>query len=331
MKFVDEAVIRVKAGDGGHGAVSFRREKFVPKGGPDGGDGGKGGDVVIVAERSLSSLKDFKYRRFYKAENGRNGGGRNRTGRDGIDVLISVPLGTVVRDVDEDRLLCDMTESGQHTPIARGGKGGRGNSRFTSSTHRAPMEHDPGEAGEERNLGLELKLLADVGIVGLPNAGKSTLISRLTEAKPKVGDYPFTSLMPTLGVMRNETRTLVLADIPGIIKGASQGKGLGLTFLRHIERADMLVWIIDMAAGSVAADYEELLKEMKAYRESLLMKRRIVVLNKIDLVPSAVVRRVAGTLSRKGETVLALSALTGDGLEALRKVLDEKESGFSHG
>jgi GTPase len=331
MKFVDEAVIRVKAGDGGHGAVSFRREKFVPKGGPDGGDGGKGGDVVIVAEQSLSSLKDFRYRRFYKAENGRPGSGRNKTGRAGLDVLITVPLGTIVRDVSEGRLLCDVTEHGRHIPVARGGKGGRGNSRFTSSTHRTPTEHDPGEAGEERTLGLELKLLADVGIVGLPNAGKSTLISRLTGAKPKVGDYPFTSLMPTLGVMRNETGNLVIADIPGIIKGASQGKGLGLTFLRHIERAAMLVCVIDAAAGSAVADCEALLKELKAFREGLLMKERIIILNKIDLITPATLRKVKDALSLRGETVFTVSALTGQGIETLERMLEVKESGFGHG
>ncbi|MGD0232688.1 MAG: Obg family GTPase CgtA, partial [Syntrophorhabdales bacterium] len=282
MRFIDEASVYVKAGDGGRGCVSFRREAFVPRGGPDGGDGGKGGDVVIVGRKSLISLLDFTYKRNYKAENGKIGGGRNKKGRNGTELVISVPVGTEIRD-EGGLLLADIVEDGQTYVAARGGRGGRGNARFVSPVHRVPTEFDEGGQGKERSLAFELKLLAGIGIIGLPNAGKSTLLRRLTSATPEVGDYPFTTLTPALGVLTEDERRLVLADIPGIIEGASRGKGLGLTFLRHIERTAMLLWVIDASSPDVVRDYTTLLTELGLYKEALVRRQRIIVLNKIDI------------------------------------------------
>lgn len=325
MKFVDEAGIHVKGGDGGSGCASFRREKFIPRGGPDGGDGGKGGDVIIQGAGNLSSLLDFKYRRIYKAENGRKGGSSNRRGRDGGDILVPVPLGTLVFSGEADSFpLCDIVDDGQAFVVARGGKGGRGNAHFATPTHRAPMEHEPGEPGEERQLTLILKLLAHVGIVGLPNAGKSTLISRLTEARPRIGDYPFTTLTPSLGVFDTEEGTLVIADIPGIVDGASEGRGLGLNFLKHIERTRMLLWVLDLSGASAMADYNTLVRELGRYRSELLGRERITVLNKVDAAPRGEARRVAAALRKEGETTVTVSALTGKGLDSLRSLLHER-------
>ncbi len=325
MKFVDEAEIYVRGGDGGSGCASFRREKFVPRGGPDGGDGGKGGDVIIQGARNLSSLLDFKYRRIYKAENGRKGGSKNRRGRDGDDILVPVPLGTLIFSGETDApALCDIVDDGQVFVVARGGRGGRGNAHFATPTHRAPVEYETGEPGEERRLTLILKLLAHVGIVGLPNAGKSTLISRLTEARPRIGDYPFTTLTPTLGVFEAEEGTLVIADIPGIVEGASEGRGLGLSFLRHIERTRMLLWVLDLSGGSATDDYETLAAELASYRRELLGRERITVLNKVDAAPRGEARRVASALRKKGETTVTVSALTGKGLDDLRSLLHER-------
>jgi GTP-binding protein len=321
MKFVDEASLHVKAGDGGRGCVSFRREKFVPRGGPDGGDGGKGGDVLIVGRGRLISLLDFRYKRNYKAESGKGGGARNRTGRNGADLPIDVPLGTQVSD-EAGALLADIVGEGQTCVVARGGRGGRGNARFASPVHRTPVKFDEGDKGEERNLKLELKLLAAIGIIGLPNAGKSTLLSRLTGATPEVGDYPFTTLTPSLGVFDQDDHRLVLADIPGIIEGASHGKGLGLTFLRHIERTRMLIWVID-AASDVMGDYATLLNELTLYGKGTAAKWRIIVVNKIDLVsPQTLAGRLA-PLQAAGETVLAVSAATGEGIAGLKEWIGE--------
>ena len=266
MKFVDEASLYVKAGDGGRGCVSFRREKYVPRGGPDGGDGGRGGNVIIVGKRSLTSLLDFRYKRHYRAENGRIGGGRNKTGRDGGDLYIYVPLGTIVQDERNRDLLADIVEDGQTSVVAHGGAAGRGNARFVSPAHRAPREHTEGGKGEEGYFRLELKLLAEVGIVGLPNSGKSTLLTRLTNAKPEIGPYPFTTLSPGLGVFSNDEERVVIADIPGIIKGASHGKGLGLTFLKHVERTNILLWVVDASSSSVSDDYLTLRNELGQHR-----------------------------------------------------------------
>ncbi len=324
MKFVDEASLYVKAGDGGRGCVSFRREKYVPKGGPDGGDGGKGGDVIIVGKRSLASLLDFRYKRHYKAENGRIGGGRNKTGRNGTDLYIYVPLGTIVRDERSQDILVDIIEEEQRWVVAQGGAGGQGNARFVSSVHQAPREHTEGTRGEEGHLRLELKLLAEIGIVGLPNSGKSTLLSRLTNAKPEVGPYPFTTLSPGLGVFGDDEERVVIADIPGIIKGASEGKGLGLTFLKHVERTNVLLWVVDASSPSVADDYLTLRNELGLHNEKMLRKERILVLNKIDLLAATDLARKEKALKALQEEVVSVSALNGWGIDELKVKLKKK-------
>jgi GTP-binding protein len=321
MKFVDEAKIYVEAGKGGNGCVSFRREKFVPRGGPDGGDGGKGGDIIISGKGSLTSLMDFRYKRVYRAENGKHGSGKNKTGRDGKDITIYVPLGTVVYGEDGTSLLCEIIEDNESHVIVKGGRGGRGNSRFQTSSHRAPLEFDYGEEGQGQYLYLVLKLLADIGLVGLPNAGKSTLISRLTDAKPKIGDYPFTTLKPSLGILRDGDMTFVVADIPGIVEGASGGKGLGIGFLKHIERTGMLVIILDISLGSPDEDYRILLSELSSYKEGLLGRKRLVVLNKVDLVPQGDRMAWEDFFAGKGERVLSVSALKGWGIDQLKSEL----------
>jgi len=321
MKFVDEASLYVKAGDGGRGSASFRREKFVPKGGPDGGDGGKGGDVVIWGRKSLISLLDFKYKRIYRAENGRSGGSGQKTGRNGKDLYVYVPVGTEVRDSGSNALLADIVGEAQTYVAARGGRGGRGNTHFVSPVNRAPTRFDEGEGGEERSLRLELKLLARVGIIGLPNAGKSTLLSRLTNATPEVGDYPFTTLTPSLGVMPEGDRTIVIADIPGIIEGASRGKGLGLKFLRHIERTEMLLWVIDASSDDVLRDYATLMKELSLFRQEVARKERIIVLNKIDKVAPVDLALKEEALRKKGEEVVSMSAALRWGIETLKQMI----------
>jgi GTP-binding protein len=314
MKFVDEAKIHVKAGDGGKGCASFRRAKFIPRGGPDGGDGGKAGDVTIVGKKGLSSLLDFKYKKIYKAENGKNGSGNNKKGRDGKDIFISVPLGTIVYDVNYSIPVCDITEDEEKYIIAKGGRGGRGNTRFATPTNRAPVQFDYGGEGEEK----------DIGIVGLPNAGKSTLISRLTDAKPRIGDYPFTTLTPTLGVMRDNDRTFVIADIPGIIDGASKGRGLGLMFLKHIERTGKLLVLLDLSSPSIEEDYTMLLNELTFYNEEMLKKERILALNKTDLSSPSKVRKWKAYFTDKGEEVVKISALTGHGVDVLGKLISRE-------
>ncbi|MCX5812638.1 MAG: GTPase ObgE [Proteobacteria bacterium] len=321
MKFVDEADIYIKAGNGGHGCVSFRRERFIPRGGPDGGDGGKGGDVVLVGSKALSSLLDFKYKRIYRAENGKNGSGKNKKGRGGKDLYIHLPLGTIVYDKAYTTPLCDVTEDNKHYIVAKSGRGGRGNTHFVTPTHRAPVEFENGTEGEEKELKLVLKLLADVGIVGLPNVGKSTLISCLTNAKPLIGDYPFTTLTPALGVFRDNDDTFVIADIPGLIKDASKGRGLGLTFLRHIERTNIFLLVLDASSESADKDYDTLLDELKSYKEEMLDKKRILVLNKIDISSKASVKKWNVFFKEKGETTVNVSALKGQGIDELRDLL----------
>jgi len=325
MKFVDEASLYVKAGDGGRGSASFRREKFVPKGGPDGGDGGKGGDVVIWGRKSLISLLDFKYKRIYRAENGRSGGRGQKTGRNGKDLYVYVPVGTEVRDSGSGVLLADIVGEGETYVAAKGGRGGRGNTHFVTPVNRAPTRFDEGEGGQERTLRLELKLLARVGIIGLPNAGKSTLLSCLTNATPEVGDYPFTTLTPSLGVMPEGDRSIVIADIPGIIEGASRGKGLGLKFLRHIERTEMLLWVIDVSSGDVLGDYGVLLRELLLYREDVGRRERIIVLNKIDKVGPEDVAGREEALREKGEEVIPVSASLGWGIKRLKGRIGAEE------
>jgi GTP-binding protein len=321
MKFVDEADIYIKAGNGGHGCASFRRERFIPRGGPDGGDGGKGGDVVLVGSKALSSLLDFKYKRIYRAENGKSGSGKNRKGRAGKNLYIHLPLGTIVYDKLYSEPLCDVTEDSKHYIIAKSGKGGRGNTHFVTPTHKAPVEFENGTEGEERELKLVLKLLADVGIVGLPNVGKSTLISCLTNARPLIGDYPFTTLTPSLGVFRDNDDTFVIADIPGLIKDASKGRGLGLTFLRHIERTNIFLLVLDASSESADRDYETLLDELKSYKKEMLDKKRILVLNKIDIASKSSVKKWNIYFKEKGETTVSISALEGQGIDVLRELL----------
>ncbi|MEN3027029.1 MAG: GTPase ObgE [Chlorobiota bacterium] len=317
MQFVDTATIHVKAGDGGRGAVSFRREKYVPKGGPDGGNGGKGGDVVLVADPHLSTLLDYRYRHSYAAENGHHGEGSNRTGRSGTDLVLRVPCGTLVYDAVTGELLGDLSEPGQRLVVARGGRGGRGNAAFASPTNRSPRIAEPGQPGEERTLRLELKLLADVGLVGFPNVGKSTLLATISAARPKIADYPFTTLSPVLGIVRlGPGQSFVVADIPGLIEGAHQGRGLGLQFLRHIERTRVLVFLIESTSETPQQDYATLLSELQHYSPELLYKARIVCLSKADLL-SAEQRRRLQHLRFDGEPPLFLSAVTGEGIQQL--------------
>jgi GTP-binding protein len=283
--FIDRVVVKVEAGTGGSGASSFRREKFVPMGGPDGGDGGRGGDVVVRGDSNLATLLDFTYRDFWQAERGEHGMGSNKTGRSGAGVVLPVPPGTVIRDADTGEFIGEILEDGDEVLVARGGRGGRGNAAFVSSTHQAPREWQPGEEGEQRSLELVLKLIADVGLVGQPNAGKSTLLSVISAARPKIADYPFTTLAPNLGVVQlSDHRTFVVADIPGIIEGAHEGRGLGLQFLRHIERTRVLAFLIPVDSMDWQAEYDTLRREVRSYSEELAGKPHAVVFTKMDLM-----------------------------------------------
>ena len=283
--FIDRVVVNVKAGDGGSGIISFRREKFVPLGGPDGGDGGRGGDVVVVGDANLSTLLDYTYRDSWSASSGEHGSGSNKSGRSGSDVQLPVPVGTVVRDLETSELIGEILEDGQRAVVAHGGRGGKGNAHFVSSTHQAPREYQPGEDGEARTLELELKLIADVGLVGQPNAGKSTLLSVISAARPKIADYPFTTLSPNLGVVQlSDARTFVVADIPGIIEGAHEGRGLGLQFLRHIERTRILAFLVPVDSMDWQSEYDQLRREIGAYSIELAQKPHCVVFTKMDLL-----------------------------------------------
>ena len=321
--FIDRVEIEVKAGHGGRGCVSFRREKYIPRGGPDGGDGGDGGDVVLVGDAHLSTLLDFTYRRLFRAARGGDGEGSNRTGADGEALRLRVPLGTVVRDAAGEAL-GEVLVDAQELVVASGGRGGRGNVRFKSATNQAPRRADPGTEGQERRVVLELKLIADVGLVGKPNAGKSTLLAAVSAATPKIAPYPFTTKSPVLGVVRAaDERSFVMADIPGLIEGASAGRGMGLEFLRHIERTRLLVFLLDVSTGTVGADFASLLGELRSYAETLAGRTRLVVLNKSDLVlPEDVV--AARRELPEGETVLVLSALRRNGLQDLVQAILER-------
>jgi len=325
MKFVDEATIRTRAGNGGHGCLSFRREKYVERGGPDGGDGGHGGSVYLVADASMNTLADFRVARKFRAESGQGGAGRNKTGRSGDDLEVKVPCGTVVHDVDTGELICDLTGSGQRQMVAEGGRGGLGNTRFKSSTNRAPRKITNGTQGEGRHLKLELKVLADVGLLGMPNAGKSTLISAMSQARPRIADYPFTTLHPNLGVVRvGMLQSFVMADIPGLIEGAADGAGLGIQFLRHLQRTGLLLHLVDIAPIDASVDPAEsvraLERELASFSEELAEKPRWLIINKIDLLDDEALALAKDDLLEKLDwngPVFEVSAATGEGTEAL--------------
>ena len=316
MRFVDEAKVLVKSGDGGNGCLSFRREKFIEFGGPDGGDGGSGGDVVVEAVADLNTLIDYRYKRHFKAKRGGNGAGQNRTGGRGADVLLRVPVGTQIFTEDRETMVADLLEAGQRVVIAKGGGGGFGNQHFKSSTNRAPRRADPGRPGQEFSIVLRLKLLADVGLIGLPNAGKSTFLAAVSRARPKIADYPFTTLYPSLGVVEVGKEELVLADIPGLIEGAHQGVGLGTRFLGHVERCRVLIHLVDATQADVAEAYRTVRQEIAAYGAGLSAKPEIVVLNKIDAVPATELdAKRAALAASAGQPAFAASGLAGAGVD----------------
>ncbi|MDZ7374167.1 MAG: GTPase ObgE [candidate division KSB1 bacterium] len=314
--FVDYVKIFVRGGHGGSGCVSFRREKFVPKGGPDGGDGGDGGSVIVEADPNLGTLLDFRFRRHFHAERGQHGEGGLRHGRRGKDVILKVPVGTVIRDAATGEVIADLVAPGQRCVVARGGKGGRGNARFATPTHQAPREWEPGEEGEERWIELELRLLADVGIVGKPNVGKSTLLSRVSAARPKIADYPFTTLTPNLGLVRvDEGKSFVMADIPGLIEGAHQGKGLGHQFLRHLQRTRVLLYLIEATNPEPERDLAILRFELEQYDPALAERPALVALSKMDLLPPDEGERKRDLAQARGW--LTISSVTGENLSQL--------------
>jgi GTP-binding protein len=321
--FVDEAQIYVKAGDGGHGCLAFRREKYVPKGGPDGGDGGRGGHVYFEATPDLDTLIDFAGKHHWRARNGGGGAGNNRTGADGEDLVIRVPTGTLLYDVDLGLMVKDLDQPGVRVLVCRGGKGGRGNKHFATSTNQAPRTAEPGQLGQERNLRLELKLIADVGLVGRPNAGKSTLISRCSAARPKIADYPFTTLEPVLGIVElTDFRRFVMADLPGLIEGAHVGVGLGFDFLRHVERTALIVHLLEIepSDGSDPADnYKAIRKELRQHSRALASKPEVVVANKTDLDPDG--EKVKALRKRLRKRIIPISAVTGEGVRELCELL----------
>jgi GTP-binding protein len=329
VKFIDEAKIYVESGRGGKGCMSFRREKFVPRGGPNGGDGGDGGNVVLVARENMTSLLDHRYKQHYKAENGEHGRGKDQHGRNAPDLLVPVPVGTVVRDSLTSKILGDLTENGQTLIVARGGRGGRGNARFATSANQAPRYTEPGGSGEQRTLILELKLIADVGIIGFPNAGKSTLISRISAARPKIADYPFTTLVPNLGVVNyDDGKTFVVADIPGLMKGAHEGAGLGIKFLRHIERTRILVHVIDLSPFTQREpieDFHVMNEELSAYSPELRKKPQIVALNKIDITEAKErLKDVQTHFKKLGIKTFPISCAMGEGLKELVREVGKK-------
>jgi GTPase len=328
MKFLDEAKVYIRSGDGGNGCLAFRREKFIEFGGPSGGNGGRGGDVVVVAVDGLNTLIDYRYQQHYTAQNGRPGMGKDRHGAGGSDVVMKVPVGTQIYEEDGETLLADLTEVGQQAVLAKGGNGGFGNAHFKSSTNRAPRHTNPGQPGEERTIRLRLKLIADAGIVGLPNAGKSTFLAAVSAARPKIADYPFTTLHPQLGVVGIDGREFVLADIPGLIEGAHEGLGLGDRFLGHVERCRVILHLVDGTGDHAGKAYKTVRAELEAYGGGLADKAEVVALNKADaLTPEALKQQVARLKRAAGRTPLVVSAATGAGvpdvLRALIKVIDD--------
>ena len=328
MAFVDQARFHVKAGDGGNGCISFRREKYVPRGGPNGGDGGRGGNVIMECSTRLHSLIDFRYRSHFKAERGVHGKGKDMHGRKGKDCYMAVPIGSIIKDSETGEILADLRNEGDQYIAARGGTGGLGNPHFASGTNRTPRVATKGDEGEEKWLNIELKLIADIGLVGLPNAGKSTLLSQLSAANPKVASYPFTTLEPQLGVLHLEhMESCIIADIPGLIEGAHEGVGLGFTFLRHIERTRILLHIIDASSEQPMEDYRVVEDELKAYKEELLERTTLVILNKIDIAEPEELETLKKQLIQKGFQVASISGLTGQGIDELKvtigDILDE--------
>ncbi len=331
MQFVDYIKIHVKAGDGGRGCVSFRREKYVPRGGPNGGDGGKGGDVIIEATYELNTLLDLRYRHEYRAERGEHGKGKNRHGKNGENLLIPVPVGTIIKDADTGESIADLDSGGCYHVMARGGRGGLGNAHFATPVRQAPRFAQPGEKGEDRWLILELKLLADVGLIGLPNAGKSTLISVISSTKPKIADYPFTTLVPTLGVVKlGNFRSCVVADIPGLIENAHKGAGLGFQFLRHVERTSLLLHLIDvseMAEGDPVDNFKKIQRELELYSPALLHKHQAVVATKMDVVDRKRLDRLKQYCKTNTIDFFSISAVTGQGIKKLIPYLALKVGG----
>ncbi|MEN3929454.1 GTPase ObgE [Microvirga sp. W0021] len=323
MKFLDQAKIYIRSGDGGAGCVSFRREKFIEFGGPDGGDGGRGGDVWVECVNGLNTLIDYRYQQHFKAQKGQHGMGKNRTGAKGDDAVLKVPAGTQIFAEDNETLLADITEVGQRVLLARGGNGGFGNAYFTSSTNRAPRRANPGLEGQEQWIWLRLKLIADAGLVGLPNAGKSTFLATVTAAKPKIADYPFTTLHPNLGVVRSDSREFVLADIPGLIEGAHEGAGLGDRFLGHVERCRVLLHLVDGSGEHAGKDYKTIRNELAAYGHGLDEKEEIVALSKTDTLDEETLKQQKARLKRaSGKEPMVLSSATHSGVkEVLRAVL----------
>ena len=322
MKFLDQVKIYIKAGNGGDGSPSFRREKFIEFGGPDGGDGGKGGSVILKAEQNLNTLIDFRYQQHHKAERGENGSGQNRTGKGGEDLILKVPLGTQVFEEDNKTLLYDFTKIGEMFIVASGGKGGLGNTRFKSSTNRAPRKYTKGMVGEEFTIWLQLKTIADIGIIGLPNAGKSSLLAAITNANPKIANYQFTTLNPNLGVASYDDKEVTLADIPGLIEGAHEGTGLGTKFLKHIERCKSLLHLIDITNDDLKKSYNQVKKELRNYSKDLIKKKELIVLNKIDLLDKDIVKKTVKNFSKdKNCEVLTLSTLEKDSISKIKAKL----------
>ena len=322
MKFLDQAKIYVKAGNGGSGSSSFRREKFIEFGGPDGGDGGAGGSVIFIASKNLNTLIDFRYRQHFKAERGENGKGKKKTGKSGKDLILKVPVGTQVFEEDNNTLIEDLTKSEQKITIANGGKGGLGNVRFKSSTNRAPRKTTPGETGENFWIWLQLKVIADIGIIGMPNSGKSSLLSVLTAAKPKIANYPFTTINPNLGVTNYSNKEFTLADIPGLIEGAHEGVGLGDKFLRHIERCKSILHLVDITNNNLVDTYSNVRKELFKYSKKLIKKKEIIVFNKIDMISEEELKKKLNIFKKKiKKEVIIISALKQDGLKLLKRKL----------
>ena len=322
MKFLDQAKIYIKAGDGGSGSASFRREKFIEFGGPDGGDGGRGGTIICVADKNLNTLIDFRYQQHFKAEKGQDGKGKKKTGKSGKDLILKVPVGTQILEEDNNTLIEDLTKSEKKINIANGGKGGLGNVRFKSSTNRSPRKKTDGENGESFWIWLQLKVIADIGIVGMPNSGKSSLLSVLTSARPKIANYPFTTINPSLGVANYNNKEVILADIPGLIEGAHEGIGLGDKFLRHIERCKSILHLIDITNDNLLENYSKIRKELFKYSNKLTKKKEIIVFNKIDMVSDEEINKKINIFSKKiKKKIYTISALKQKGLTTIKRIL----------